>query len=52
MTEPTLNDVLSCLSYTTLPGPFHSKEILRDGVPVFCGRAREVWAWLRKTGQL
>ncbi len=52
--ELSLNDTLASLGLTTKPatGEFnaYSKEIRRNGVTLFVGDAREVWAWLRAKG--
>lgn len=55
MTDHSLHQVLRSLGYATeqvadLMG--RSKAILRDGAEVFRGDSREVWAWLRSTGQV
>lgn len=53
---PTLTQVLSGLGYTHRPsrdGAFTSTRVVeREGKAVFEGRAHEVWAWLRETGQI
>ena len=55
MSDHSLHQVLRSLGYATeqvadLMG--RSKAILRDGAEVFRGDSREVWAWLRSTGQI
>lgn len=51
----TLNQVLARLGYVTAPDgcPWRVGKVIKlDGVQVFVGDASEVWAWLRKTGQI
>lgn len=43
----SLSLVLDKLGFTTWPGKFGCKSILRNGVVVFVGTAGEVWSWLR-----
>lgn len=56
MNEPTLNEVLRELGYSTrdaegIAGALGKKAILdEDGDVVFEGRAGAVWAWLREEG--
>jgi hypothetical protein len=44
--DKTLNQQLAELGYTTSPAGFQQKNILKDGVIVFTGRAGDVWKWL------
>lgn len=52
--EPTLSEVLAFLGYTHEPAPKDGpdrRNVLRGNEVVFTGRAREVWDWLKETGQ-
>lgn len=50
---PTLNDELTRLGYTTQPGRFGGKNILRAGKVVAENlRAWECWDWLRERGEV
>ena len=51
MRDPTLNEVLALLGYTTAPELYGAKHIIRDGFTAFVGNAGAVWKWLRKSGQ-
>lgn len=46
--EKTLHETLAALGFTTRDAGNHGKKdiLSRDGAVLFCGRAREVWAWL------
>ena len=50
----TLSDALDALGYTCedYPNSLGRRRILRDGTVRRVGNCREVWAWLRDTGQL
>lgn len=55
MSGHSLHQALRSLGYATDPVTDpggRSKAILRDGTEVFRGDSREVWAWLRSTGQV
>lgn len=53
--DPTLNDLLAHLGYTTRPGASlngYSKDILCDGAVVMADMSAGcVWDWLRESGQ-
>lgn len=48
--DPTLNEVLQSLGFTTQKTEFGKKHIVKQGVIVFTGDANAVWEWLREEG--
>lgn len=52
LSEWTLSECLAALGYTTRPGPFGCRHIVRRDEVVFTGNCSETTAWLRATGQV